>query len=95
MSPRLLLIVVVTMGTHCGELHESGAGDVWPIFSIFTHQGTPVLWLGWVLLLATTEISYQPNKFLKFSYIIFGVLHILHLNDTYLDLALKIFENNL
>ena len=35
--PRLFTIVVVAMGTHCGELFE--IGDVWPIFSVFTHRG--------------------------------------------------------
>ena len=46
-SPRLFLIVVVTIGTHCGE-HKSG--DVWPIFSVFTHQGNTLQWWGLVLL---------------------------------------------
>ena len=46
--PRLFLIVVVTMGTHCWELQKSG--DVWPTFSVFTHQGNTLQWWGLVLL---------------------------------------------
>ena len=36
LCPRLFLIVVVTMGTHCRELHESEGGCFANIFCIYT-----------------------------------------------------------
>ena len=56
--PRLFLVVVMSMGTHCRELHESEGGCLANIFCIYT--------LGKHTAIAGAGLTWGKSSYCKF-----------------------------